>query len=36
MPCLTSSEVLCVMLVTVLRVRARRSPLLGRPGQPGH
>lgn len=27
--------VLCVMLVTVLRVRARRSPLLGRPGQPG-
>ena len=25
---------LCVLLVTVLRIRARRSPLLGRPGQP--
>jgi hypothetical protein len=27
--------VLCVVLVIVLRVRARRGPLLGRPRQPG-
>jgi Domain of unknown function (DUF1707) len=28
--------VLCVVLVIVLRVRARRGPLLGRQNQPGH